>query len=324
MKTLYSVLFITLNISLNAQPVLTQTNSSPVIGENYTLSRINWDNNPGTSGANQVWDFSNITVTQTNPINYVSPSTCPSNSSFPTANLSIDYNNGSYYHYNSSSNVYEIVGLYGSNVAIPYSNPEKLLNYPFTFNNTFVDSFAASFVSNSIAINRLGSVTVLADGYGTLILPNATITNVLRVKVTENYGDYYASSGTQFGQYSTEIYMFYKPNFHYPALSLTHFVQNGQIVNYGNFIDDPSLFLDEIENDDEISIYPNPCTNLININWSTITDIKKISIYDVYGKSIYVSTSKVNTIDLNEFSKGIYFIHIWKGDKRIIKQIIKQ
>ncbi len=82
--------------------------------------------------------------------------------------------------------------------------------------------------------------------------------------------------------------------------------------------------INEIENKEEINIYPNPATNEITIETKEKGIIK---IYNVLGEMLIetkdTSTSSV-TIDVSGLAKGIYFMEI-KTEKGIInKKIIKE
>lgn len=61
-----------------------------------------------------------------------------------------------------------------------------------------------------------------------------------------------------------------------------------------------------------IKIYPNPATNLLTIDLTNANEFNAIHITDVNGKTIYQSTinSLQSTIDLTNFSNGIYFVQI--------------
>ncbi|MBD3636081.1 MAG: T9SS type A sorting domain-containing protein [Crocinitomicaceae bacterium] len=305
-----------------AQPILTQGNVAPAIGDNFTYKRCDWDNNPGGAGAGITWDFSGLVETATANVDYVDPSTCPSPSSFPNANVAGNWGAGTQYEYfNSNSTSLDREGIYASGTAIPYSDPETILTFPFTYSDSYVDQFSGTFTSG-VVLDRAGSVTVTADGYGTLILPNATIPGVLRVKVSEDYGDSY--NGTEMYHYNTDVYMFYKPGVHLPVLAFTHYVQGTTTIDYGNFIDDPSLGTAKETDLTAISIYPNPATDNISFNWNGHqTLIDKIEVYDIAGKLMYTSNQIVTTIDLSTFQSGTYFIHFWEGDNREIRKFIK-
>lgn len=65
---------------------------------------------------------------------------------------------------------------------------------------------------------------------------------------------------------------------------------------------------------DEFAIYPNPATDLLNIN---ITNLQSFTIIDVSGKIVFNSTNKnLNIIDLSKYETGVYIIKI-KTDKKV-------
>src|SRR5678815_4798477 len=66
--------------------------------------------------------------------------------SFPNATIATynSSNPGYYNYYSTTSSAFSIEGYaYGapSNTILPYSNPQAVLNYPFTMGSSFVDSY---------------------------------------------------------------------------------------------------------------------------------------------------------------------------------------
>jgi hypothetical protein len=59
-----------------------------------------------------------------------------------------------------------------------------------------------------------------------------------------------------------------------------------------------------------ISVYPNPANNILNINKTDSTiEIKNVNLFDSVGKIIY-NAKDTQSIDLSNFTKGIYFLRI--------------
>ncbi len=70
---------------------------------------------------------------------------------------------------------------------------------------------------------------------------------------------------------------------------------------------------------DRIRIYPNPANNWLQINGPLNPDKDKIMITDVLGRSLAVVDSDIptgnsTTIDVSEFSQGVYFLTIVNKD----------
>ncbi len=72
----------------------------------------------------------------------------------------------------------------------------------------------------------------------------------------------------------------------------------------------------------QITIYPNPAKNTIHISSETGT-LKSISIFNLLGKNI-MHSNPVNDINISHLEKGIYFLSITIGNKKITKKFIKQ
>ena len=79
----------------------------------------------------------------------------------------------------------------------------------------------------------------------------------------------------------------------------------------------PSLGLDE-NNQLNISIYPNPTKEYLNIDCSSL---ESISIYNILGKELIKETS--NRIKVSSLSKGVYFIKVSDGINSSTKKFIK-
>ncbi len=63
---------------------------------------------------------------------------------------------------------------------------------------------------------------------------------------------------------------------------------------------------DAIDKKTALKVYPNPAKNTITIDNSTT--IKSINVYNLQG--ILINTSKINTIDISNYSAGIYLLEV--------------
>jgi PKD repeat protein len=89
-----------------------------------------------------------------------------------------------------------------------------------------------------------------------------------------------------------------------------------QVPNLSNFENNKQLF----------SVFPNPTSENVSINWdSNITDVM-YQISDISGKVILENkiTNSNRQIDLQHFSKGLYFIKITTENATQILKIIKK
>jgi hypothetical protein len=91
----------------------------------------------------------------------------------------------------------------------------------------------------------------------------------------------------------------------------------------------PSVGLKENDLKNNINIYPNPTSNIINIEASTssATDKLKIEISNVIGQ-VLISENQTNqrsSFNIQNFPSGLYFIKLISEDNVIeTRKIIKE
>lgn len=79
-------------------------------------------------------------------------------------------------------------------------------------------------------------------------------------------------------------------------------------------------------NNNAISIYPNPATNILNVNVNG-SDISAVQIVDLNGRQVFsksFSNLSEAQINVNELSTGMYLINITSGDNTVTKKFLKQ
>jgi len=97
----------------------------------------------------------------------------------------------------------------------------------------------------------------------------------------------------------------------------------------GTFIDDIKLekmstvSLSNSTNETSLVIYPNPTTNVLNIESSEV--MNSIRIYNIAGSEVmnYTIQSDLTSIDISDLSIGLYYISINYGNKIIVRKIVK-
>jgi hypothetical protein len=142
--------------ALVAQPVLTSAGIMPVVGSSYTSVTSAYAS-PGNSGANQTWNLA-LTNNGTGTATGVTPSSTPYAASFPGATVA--FNSGAYAYYKGTSSAWQNCGYVSGSTVISYSNLEDMLHFPFTYNDTYTDTWSATFVSASYTYYRTGTTTV--------------------------------------------------------------------------------------------------------------------------------------------------------------------
>lgn len=302
-----------------AQPVLTATGINPVVGNTYTLFGSPYVS-PGSAGAGQTWNLSTMTGTTAGLTTVVLPSATTYGASFssstvgcnnPTANT-VNY-------YKTSATALQNSGIASGTTPFIYSNFEDFLHFPCSFNDTYVDSWAATFVSGGYTFYRTGSTTVTADGYGTLITPNGTYTNTMRVHFVQVYQDSAFVGVPYIITYNNDEYMWYRNGIHVQVASLYTLTSSaggpytgGSYVTGTVGIDDAADFISAS------NLFPNPASDQLTVDF-TLTESKKVDVqlFNSIGQSVYINQTAqglqgVNTIQLNVagLPEGIYFAKI--------------
>jgi hypothetical protein len=74
-----------------------------------------------------------------------------------------------------------------------------------------------------------------------------------------------------------------------------------------------------------LSVYPNPFTDAVTIDFKLTNNKTQMSIYNALGKMVISQIiTEPKTINLSNQPNGIYFLVIVNGNRREIKKIIKQ
>jgi hypothetical protein len=102
----------------------------------------------------------------------------------------------------------------------------------------------------------------------------------------------------------------------------------GGLQNYSLIISGPAINLDAadfVAQKSSVNIFPNPTASILNFDKSEFTEISKIEIFDLTGKTIganYELNSKV--IDVSGLQAGIYFVKFTTKDGVLVKKFVKK
>ena len=194
MKQIYISLLIFITFNYNnafAQAPILDSTVAVVVGQ---IAQINIINNAlsipsGNPGPAQTYDYSVLpSFNSSYEILGIDNLTSPFGTTYPNANATVSWSSfgNPYYHFQLTDTSYTYLGGGGSFGDYEYIDAYDQLRFPFTYNDTYTDSYLA--ISN-IGGYRSGTVTLNAEGYGTLLVPNQTFNDVLRVKRASSYYD---------------------------------------------------------------------------------------------------------------------------------------
>lgn len=302
--------------SVFGQPVLTNTNCNPIIGDQFTHNLTNYVS-PGSAGANQTWNLSAMTATATNSASFVTVASTPL-PSFPNANMSFKSGTTYKYYKTTTTALQNCNGVASGSITIQYTDLEDQLHFPFNYNNSYSDTWQGSYAILSTNFIRKGTTTVTADGYGTLTTPAGTFTNVMRVHLYTAYKDSIISNGFVFNR-TDEEYRWYAPNSHYHVASVyTSTNSSNPNTTGGSYMDNfVNVGINEYQNQfSNVNLFPTPASDVLNISFpESISNNVEVSVSNVQGqelkKQIYnTQLSSNQTMNVSDLPAGVYFLQL--------------
>jgi len=305
MKTKTTILLLFIGLGLRAQTI-TYPNFSNALTSSLNAviaNQVSFNLSLNTITGNGVtWNAAGLTQQSGTPniaLIYGNPSSTPYVSLFPNSNF-VQYDPAltavvSYDYVNFSNDSLVRVGQYSPSTAHEiYYNADKALIFPFSLNQTFIDTYAKTNYSDATTMSsfQTGTRTVSYVGFGTLILPQATFNNVALISALRTnslgpdsytYTWYEVSAGKQL--------LFYSEN-------------NGTVTIAYNT--DLNTSITEIASFQNLNIYPNPAKNSIAI--IDKQNVNKVNIINTQGQSVIFEVN-YNQIDVSLLPKGLYMIY---------------
>ncbi len=315
------------SLSLTAQPVITYNGNAPQIGDAYNLSGDIGSYDPGPSGTNQNWDFSNITPVFSSSPRAVDPASTPFSNDFPEATIAFaqsEENETFIYSQISTSEMLNVglgndPGNGGNELIIHYTDAVKLLQYPFSYSDTYADSyFTAYSLMGEMLTHEWGNITVTADAWGSVTTPSGTFNNTLRIKSERTYTDSVWVSGMFIGAntYNQTSYEWYTSTSHFPVVSIS-VTSDGTTATYrtdGLGVGEGDLI------HSQINAYPNPATNRIDVKLPKGSRVDmEIYVLDLQGKQVAQlknTGSNELSADISGLAPGEYVIPIKINSKK--------
>ena len=100
--------------------------------------------------------------------------------------------------------------------------------------------------------------------------------------------------------------------------------QNESGELFGNFLFGANCFLSVNDNVlAQLSLYPNPSSDIITINTPSGVEIKSTTLYNLLGKVVLENT-KSNEINISELPSGVYMLNITTDNGSISKKVIRK
>ena len=148
----------------------------------------------------------------------------------------------------------------------------------------------------------------------------------------ETYYDIYAASGSAFDYAVSDVVALYQPD---NVVNTQIHVNPGLKVRCSprtwkkpkNNSQDETTGLVENLSHDLISIYPNPTSQVLTINWTPEKGDEHLQVFDPSGKLVY-SEQFINnttvTLDVSQWTAGLYFVSIQSRDQLKTSKFVVQ
>lgn len=312
-------------VSVIAQPTLTAATNNPVIGDAFTIHYCDTNGiSRGASGASVTWNFGSLSQTSTSTETYIACAH-PYIDSFPGSTIANTDGAGNYTYFIADVNKFSVTGVY--NVATGYqyyTNPATMISYPATYGASHIDTGLIAIPFGSLAV--IDSST--NDGYGTLVLPSGTYTNVLRM-----HAIFHISDNVTWADYQRfEEYRWHVQGFHDPLLAIGYDTTGGHAhISSVEYYTQHTAGISEINgNAMNMEVSPNPATDVVNIKFNlTESAPVTITLCDVVGKVVRnICNTRLSEGAKNlecpvaDLSAGVYFIHLANENNNIVKKIV--
>jgi hypothetical protein len=310
-----------------AQSTLTGANFNPVALDIYVSNVCNTTGvAAGPRGANITWSFLSLTPSTSMPpldTGIVSPcilaAHCVSGSTFGINNPALTITNSIY----TDATRLSQTGLYVSATEnSTYTNSMDQLRYPFTYLDSFVDSYSGTINFLGLSGTLTGNITVVCDGYGTLKVPGKTFTNVLRVHSMQKYIDSVDLLGVAIDSYLVNSYTWYMPNYHSALMTISTLTQLSTGTEIQKLVSYTAKSLLSAPSTSSpismVELYPNPATNELNIKLpATINEALNITLTDMLGRTVLTEQQsagkKLVTLQTTGLPRGLYMVKLQCG-----------
>lgn len=325
-----SLIAVALVGTVAAQPTLDEGNNAPVAGDLFALTSYT-TNVPasfygsGSAGADQLYGFWMLPNTGNRDIQFLDPAVTATTASFPGATVLATNGGQDTLYWNVSADGLEQVGIRGSVEGIaPFTDGALELKYPCTYGTTWTDAFSANYTVSGFPVTRVGSITGVADGYGTIQLPAIELTDILRVKVRKVQQD---NSALGLVYRSYETYYFFQEGIRYPVMKTSQ-----DTVIFGAGTPAVTWNADWLYGTGEVGMedlaaseivftpYPNPTNGQLDLRMEG-GDLRAVEVLNTTGQLMIQKTQRQGgtisgLLDLSGLASGVYQVRVTQADGR--------
>ena len=319
---------VVLSSALSAQLFL----PSPEPGEFFTQGVGEYLTIPedvGTTG--QVWDFSGTTTLQSSSANFVSIDSTSYGKSFANAEIALESGNtNTYYAY---SDAYQFFGGTENQLIVAYTDSEEYFPLPYNVDDSWEDTFAATFGAAGITFERSGTISTNCVAQGSLTLPGGQVLeDAYRISVSE-----YLMDSTFLGTYeiiSEGDYWFAED---YPLVAFANLTQTTfdtttggepitQESSFSVWMESYTVGLETVVHAPSWSMMPNPANAQVTIARGNFQMPVECIVHGLDGREMLRELIhpgiQVSRLDVSQLTEGIYMVHL--GESQQAQRLVIQ
>jgi hypothetical protein len=213
---------------------------------------------------------------------------------------------------------------------------EMILGTPTTLATSYTNhsQWSINFDLVSTDVDTVYTSTVdktqLCDAWGSLETPTGLFPDVLRIHEYVIKADTVRSYLMGNLVYTQQImrdtlnnYIFLAKNIHYP-IAIVKADKNDVVKSVEYYFNQGPLGTNEQKQDLSVQIFPNPTSNMFNVNiGKDISNPAYIILFDIQGKQVLKHTisSSQNQIDCSTLNSGVYFYEIMLDSEKVSGKI---
>lgn len=212
-----------------------------------------------------------------------------------------------------------------------YPDPKLNFLFPFQYGDSVTDLFDGSAIdfSGSGYHHLYGNRTIVADGYGDLLINGNLHSNCLRIKVIAQNND---SSMFWINNYTLEEYYWFDPLINGPILEVIFgFSAGSSNPIHRNtryfYANPPVVSVQETSSLLDVEVYPNPVSEVIHFDLNSNRNIMSIELVDLYGKfvrSLEYENSQQRELHVSGLCSGVYILKFISTEGIISRKVIIQ
>lgn len=258
-------------------------------------------------GANAVWDFNALNCDDNWTFSFDGIEQSTQADQFLGANQFVniqiqDIEIDAYYELTDEYWAHHGLNYDGYIFAAVDNSAEHLLKFPASYQDTWSNDYY--YLNPEFGDFVLGDVTYTVDGYGKLILPNATYENVIRVH----------SLRSEENMFTYETYSYYSQDYKYQLFHMLVYDESQYQLNPMAVSVDDSVI-----KENPIQIFPNPIAKAHTLTVSLDSDgLADLELYSTVGKkviskkSIQFSGGTYTLYLPTSLNQGLYTLHVLK------------